>query len=60
MTNCWFCGCEMIWGSDFMFEDYGMEGDGIVSSLSCPNCGATAEFYEGIENDEDLELDREI
>ena len=51
MTSCWFCGCEMIWGSDFMFEDYGIEGDGIVSSLSCPNCGASADFYEGIENE---------
>ena len=47
MTVCWFCGKEMIWGGDFSFEDYGMDGDGIVANLSCPECGAYAEFYTG-------------
>lgn len=47
MTNCWFCGAEMIWGSDFDFSDFGYEGDGIVAVLSCPCCGATAEFMSG-------------
>lgn len=47
MTNCWYCGAEMIWGGDHSFEDYGMDGDGIVANLSCTNetCGATALFY---------------
>lgn len=31
------------------FEDYGIEGEGIVSVLSCPKCEATAEFYTKIE-----------
>lgn len=44
---CWYCGHEMIWGGDFTFEDYGIEGEGIVANLSCPNCGAYAEFYTG-------------
>lgn len=39
----------MIWGADFDFEDYGIEGEGVVATLSCPNCGATAEFYTAIE-----------
>lgn len=38
--NCWTCNSELIWGGDHDFEDYGMEGDGIVSNLSCPECGA--------------------
>jgi len=49
-TYCWFCGGEMIWGCDFSFEDYGMDGDGIIATLSCPDCGATAEFMTAIED----------
>lgn len=51
-VNCWFCGEEMIWGSDFSFEDYCLEGEGIVASFSCPRCGAAAEFYSRIEEEE--------
>ncbi len=43
-TRCWFCGAEMIWGGDNSFEDFGFDGEGIVANLSCPNCGAYAEF----------------
>lgn len=50
-TNCWFCGHEMIWNSDFDFEDYGIEGEGFVTTLSCPNCKATAEFYSKIKEE---------
>ena len=50
-AGCWFCGTEMIWGGDFDFEDYGLEGDGIVANLSCPGCGATAEFMTEQEDD---------
>lgn len=48
-TGCWFCGAEMFWSGDFTFEDYGIEGDGIVAELTCSGCGATAEFYTKIE-----------
>ena len=51
MTNCWFCGTEMIWQSDFNFEDYGYEGEGIVAVLHCPNCNAMAEFMSGEEDE---------
>lgn len=44
MTQCWFCSTEMIWQSDFSFEDYGFDGEGMVAVLSCPKCGCTAEF----------------
>lgn len=43
--TCWFCSSEMIWGSDFSYEDYGLEGDGIVATLTCKGCEAYAEFY---------------
>ena len=48
--NCWFCGRALIWGSDFSFEDYGIEGDGIVATFSCPSCDATFEGYSKIDD----------
>jgi len=51
--NCCFCNKELIWGGDFSFEDYGLEGEGIVSNLSCPNnqCGAFFLVYKPIDDD---------
>ena len=43
--TCWFCSSEMLWGCVFDYEDYGLEGDGIVATLSCSECEAYAEFY---------------
>ena len=39
--NCWHCNSKVIWDADFSFEDYGMDGEGIVSTFSCSNCNAT-------------------
>ena len=39
--KCLNCGSELIWQSDFDFEDYGMDGEGIVSVWECPSCGST-------------------
>ena len=49
--NCWHCSTELIWGGDFDYEDYGLEGEGIVSNLSCPKCNSYIEIYTPIEND---------
>ena len=49
--NCWHCNSELIWGGDHDYEDYGMEGEGIVSNLSCPNCDAFVLVYLPIDND---------
>ena len=51
MTNCWFCGEEMIWQSDFNYDEIHGEGEGIVAYLHCPNCNAMAEF--SLRDDED-------
>ena len=41
MFECFHCGeMAVIWGADFDFEDYGIEGEGIVHALRCSNCGA--------------------
>ena len=43
--TCWFCGSKMIWGGDHMFDECCIEGEGIVTNLSCSECSATALFY---------------
>ena len=50
LMKCWCCGKEMVWGSDFSREDYGLDGEGIISNFSC-ECGATAEFYHPTEEE---------
>ena len=42
--TCWYCNGKMVWQSDFNFEDYGREGEGIVTILTCSECEARAEF----------------
>lgn len=45
--KCWHCNTKLIWGGDFTFEDYGVDGEGIVTNLSCPKCEAYVEVYKG-------------
>ena len=35
--KCTDCNKELIWGADYMYEEYSLEGDGIVSNLTCQN-----------------------
>ena len=53
--KCWHCNSEMIWGSDFSYEDYGIEGEGIVSEFSCSTCACTATVYCPIEAEAETE-----
>jgi len=43
--KCWHCGNDLIWGGDHTYEDYGLDGDGIVSNLSCSKCPAEVLVY---------------
>jgi|TARA_R100001443_G_scaffold84422_1_gene91063 hypothetical protein len=43
--ECWHCKSELIWGGDHDYEDYGKEGEGIVSNFQCPNCDSYYECY---------------
>lgn len=45
MANCINCGAELCWQNDFDYEDYGIEGEGIVSVWHCTQCGALHEVY---------------
>ena len=49
--NCWHCNTELVWGGDFTFEEYGLEGEGIVSNLSCPICPTYVEVYYDIDKE---------
>lgn len=46
--NCWHCNTELIWGGDHDYEDYGMEGKGIVTNLSCPECDVFVLVYKDL------------
>ena len=36
--NCYHCSEGLIWVGDNTFDECGLDGDGLVTSLSCPNC----------------------
>lgn len=56
MYECFHCGTRsVIWDADFDFEDYGLEGSGVVHACHCCNCGARIEYYCGEEEEEEYE-----
>ena len=45
MYECFHCGAKaVIWDADFDFSDYGLDGDGIIHTCHCSNCGADIEY----------------
>ena len=48
--SCPACGGKLVWQSDFTFEDYGYEGDGIVSVYQCITCGADIEVSTRVDS----------
>ena len=42
---CGRCNTELIWGGDHDYEDYSLDGDGIVSNYSCSKCDCTVIAY---------------
>jgi len=51
--NCWHCNSQLIWGGDHTFEDHGLDADGIVSNLSCPNCPVEVLVYYNIDREQE-------
>ena len=43
--ECWHCNNDVIWGGDHNYEDYGLEGEGIVSNLHYSKCNAEYLIY---------------
>ena len=58
--KCWHCGNDMIWGGDFSFEDYGEEGEGIISNFSCSVCPASAEVRLPFEDEPVYKLNKGV
>lgn len=53
-NRCFHCGAyAVVWDSDYSFEDYFREGEGIIHALHCTNCGADITY--GIPLPEDKE-----
>ena len=49
--KCYHCGSDVIWGGDHTFEEHGLDGDGVVSNLSCSKCEAQYLIYLGEKDD---------
>lgn len=52
--RCWFCNSkkELVWVADSSYEDYCLDGEGIVAVLQCTNeeCNAVFEGYLDIKD----------
>lgn len=35
--KCTFCNEELLWSNDFDYDDFGLDGDGIVGIYICNN-----------------------
>lgn len=45
MYQCFHClSYSVIWQCDYTLEDFGYEGEGLVHTLTCANCGAEIEY----------------
>lgn len=53
MHKCFHCGSRSVtWDCDYDYEDFGLEGKGIVQCLHCRNCGAKIQYYISCEAEE--------
>lgn len=53
MYSCFHCGGEVIWDNDFLFEDFGYDGEGIVHCLHCTDYGADIEYRIRLDGEDD-------
>ena len=48
-ATCWWCGHKLVWQSDFMKDEWGMAGEGMVTILVCSGCDAECRMIEADE-----------
>ena len=48
-ATCWWCGHRLVWQSDFMKDEWGIDGEGMVTILLCSGCGAECRMIEADE-----------
>jgi len=52
--ECFHCGAySVFWNGDFDFSDYGYEGEGIIHTCTCGNCGAEIEYRIRLDKEEE-------
>lgn len=55
MYECFHCGNKTVsWMSDYTFDDFGYEGEGIVQVCHCSSCEADIYYHIHLEK-EDIE-----
>lgn len=47
-SNCWYCGTELVWKCDFDLNSTLGDGEGIITHLECPGCGAEVEYINRV------------
>lgn len=46
MYECFHCGARaVVWDADFDFDDYGLDGEGVIHECHCENFGAQIIYY---------------
>tara|TARA_R110001592_G_scaffold16685_4_gene70897 strand:+ start:1862 stop:2056 length:195 start_codon:yes stop_codon:yes gene_type:complete len=45
-ATCWWCGHKLIWQNDFEKDDWGIDGEGMVTVLICSGCNAEVRMIE--------------
>ena len=55
VNRCWYCGGKLIWQNDFAYSDIYGAGEGIVTYLTCSECGAEVEYSRRDDVDENGE-----
>lgn len=60
--KCWHCNSNIVWNSDYDFEDLGYDGDGIVSILTCSNkkCGAEYECRLPLKKEKEKNINKSV
>lgn len=59
MYECFHClHKSLVWQSDYSYDDFGYEGEGIVQILHCANCGAEVEYRIDLDVKETKEEDK--
>lgn len=55
MYECFNClEKAVVWQSDYDYEDFGYEGEGIVHILTCSNCGAEIEYRVPVTKEDEI------
>lgn len=46
MYECFHClSKSVVWDADFTFDDYMIDGEGIVHHCHCADCGAEIDYF---------------